>query len=354
MDRILFTPTKYVQGPGSLTRIGQWLDGRFTSCFAVLDPGVEEPLRTALGQAFDGVSLKLGMAAAHGECCDDEVARLVELAAGADVIIGAGGGKTVDIGKAVAARCKAASVIVPTIAASDAPTSSIAIMYSPDHVYLGAVRFPDNPYMILVDTDIILGAPARFLAAGMGDALATRIEAERCMSAGGANLHGHTGTLAALALAREAYAIILTHGKAAMQAVAAKSASPAFEAVVEANILMSGLGWENCGLAIPHALHGALTSLSRFDKAMHGERVALGVLVQLHYDGELDELERLRAFYQTVGLPVAFADIGGGTTPTDEELDTILKLVTRQGSYAHNQPGGLDQVRLAESLRQFV
>ena len=360
MYRIFYAPTKYIQGPGAIDKTGEVLSNRYASCFAVLDPSIEDMLREKLSKAFNRTFFPhaplLNMTSAKGECCDEEIDRLAALAreAGADVIVAAGGGKTVDIGKSVAARIRAASVIVPTIAASDAPTSSIAIMYTRDHVYKGAVRFPDNPYMILVDTQIICQAPPRFLAAGMGDALATRVEAERCMQAGGKNLHGFIGTDSALQLSVRAYELILAHGEEAMRDTAAKTVSPALEAVVEANILMSGVGWENCGLTIPHAFHGALTGISKFDKAMHGERVALGVLIQLHYDGLTDEYERLRGFFQRVGLPVSFKDISDAGPVTQEELATIGQFISRPGSYAHNLPGGLDSGKLMDALRHFA
>jgi glycerol dehydrogenase len=359
MHKIFYAPAKYLQGPGVFEKLGEVL-ARYASCFVVLDPAIEGMLRAKLAKAFDRNVFPgcpaLTAAPAQGECCDEEIERLAAMAreAGADVIVAAGGGKTVDIGKAAAARLKAASVIVPTIAASDAPTSSIAIMYTSDHVYKGAVRFPDNPQLILVDTEIIAHAPPRFLAAGMGDALATRIEAERCMQAGGANLHGYTGTASALQLAKFAYDVILENGIAAMRDAAAHTVTPALEAVVEANILMSGVGWENCGLTIPHAFHGALTGIPKFDKAMHGERVALGVLIQLHYDGDDAEYERLRDFFRQVGLPVSFRDISDAVPITAEELATVRQFISRPVSYAHNLPGGLNTDRLLATMQYFA
>jgi glycerol dehydrogenase len=360
MYRIFYAPMKYVQGPGVLNKAGELLGNRYASCFAVLDPAIESVLRARLTNAFDKGAFPgapaLAAAPASGECCDEEVDRLAAIgkAANADVVIAAGGGKTVDIGKCVAARLKAGSVIAPTIAASDAPTSSIAVMYTSDHTYKGSVRLPDNPYMILVDTEIIAQAPSRFLAAGMGDALATKIEAERCMQAMGKNLHGFMGTDSALQLAIRAYDIILSQGVCAMRDVEAKTVTPALEAVVEANILMSGVGWENCGLTFPHAFHGALTPHAKFNKSMHGERVALGILLQLHYDGLIGEYERLRDFFRKVGLPLAFRDISGGEPVADDELRAICAFMTRPVSYAHNIPGDIVPDKLETSLRHFA
>jgi glycerol dehydrogenase len=351
---------KYIQGPGALGKAGELLSGRYASCFAVLDPVIEENLRGRLNGAFDKSAYPEAPAftavPAKGECCDEEIDRLtvMGMAAGADVVIAAGGGKTVDIGKSVAARLKADSVIAPTIAASDAPTSSIAVMYTSDHTYKGVVRFPDNPCMILVDTEVIAQAPARFLAAGMGDALATKIEAERCMQVLGKNLHGFMGTDSALQLAIRSYDVILAQGVCAMRDVEAGTVTPAVEAVVEANILMSGVGWENCGLVIPHAFHGALTPYSKFDKSMHGERVALGILLQLYYDGLIAEYECLRGFFSKVGLPLAFRDVSGGEPVAEDELDGICAFMMRPVSYVHNTPGGIDPGRLMAGLRHFA
>jgi glycerol dehydrogenase len=174
------------------------------------------------------------------------------------------------------------------------------------------------------------------------------------MQAMGKNLHGFLGSDSALQLAIRSYDVILAQGVCAMQDVKAKTVTPAVEAVVEANILMSGVGWENCGVVIPHAFHGALSPYSKFDKAMHGERVALGILLQLHYDGLIAEYDRLCDFFRKVGLPLAFKDISGGEPITDEELSGIVAFMTRPGSYAHNIPGGIDSERLMTGLRHFA
>lgn len=53
-----------------------------------------------------------------------------------------------------------------------------------------------------------------------------------------------------------------------MQAV-----TQALERVVEANTLLSGLGFESGGLAVAHALHSGLTAAARSHEFLHGEKV---------------------------------------------------------------------------------
>ncbi len=49
---------------------------------------------------------------------------------------------------------------------------------------------PRNPNMVIVDTQIVAGAPARLLAAGIGDALATWFEARACSRSGATTMAG--------------------------------------------------------------------------------------------------------------------------------------------------------------------
>ena len=55
----------------------------------------------------------------------------------------------------------------------------------------------------------------------------------------------------------------------------------AFERVVEAALLMSGLGFESGGLSIAHAMTRGLSRVAGPREAVHGWQVAYGLLLQL-------------------------------------------------------------------------
>lgn len=70
--------------------------------------------------------------------------------------------------------------IAPTIASTDAPCSALSVIYTDAGEFDRYLLLPHNPNMVIVDTQIVAGAPARLLAAGIGDALATWFEARAC------------------------------------------------------------------------------------------------------------------------------------------------------------------------------
>jgi glycerol dehydrogenase len=226
------------------------------------------------------------------------------------VIIGAGGGKTLDTAKVVGYHLKSSVALIPTIASTDAPTSSVAVIYREDHRHEGSIKLRKNPDLILVDTAIIAQAPVRFLVAGMGDALGTKFEAEACAQSMAKNIPGFRPTLAALALARLTYDILIKYGLEAKCSVERKSLNPALEKVIEANILLSGLGFESGGLAAAHAIHFGLTLARESSKTYHGEQVAFGTLVQLFMeDRPENEIMEVGQFSISVGLPICLEDL---------------------------------------------
>lgn len=89
-----------------------------------------------------------------------------------------------------------------------------------------------------------------------------------------------------------------------------KIGHPELEKVVEANILLSGLGFENGGLAAAHAIHFGLALARESSKTYHGEQVAFGTLVQLFME-ERPENEIIEAgqFSLSVGLPICLEDL---------------------------------------------
>jgi glycerol dehydrogenase len=112
-------------------------------------------------------------------------------------------------------------------------------------------------------------------------------------------------------MAEKCEEVLFKYGHLAYESVKAKVVTPPLEAVVEANTLLSGLGFESGGLAAAHAIHNGFTALEgEIHHLTHGEKVAFGTLVQLALEKRsLEEIERYIAFYISLGLPVTLEDI---------------------------------------------
>lgn len=343
-------PGRYVQGEGALALLGEET-GRFTDkALAVVDSAVAKMIEPHLAS---GADVTITPEPFGGECSDEEIERLTAIARDnvAGAIVGVGGGKALDTAKAVAHGLGLPVIIVPTLASTDAPCSALSVIYTPEGAFERYLVLPHNPEVVLVDSRLILGAPPRFLVSGMGDALSTWFEAEDCRESGAANMTGRRGGMTALALARLCFDTLIDDGAAAIRAVADKTVTPELERIIEANTLLSGLGFESGGLSGAHAIHNGLTALHETHDYWHGEKVAIGTLALIMLT---DRPEDIRAkafdFCQEVGLPIRLADIGLDSV-TDEQLMRVGEQACAPGETIHNIKGGVTPDMVVAALK---
>ncbi|RDW12622.1 glycerol dehydrogenase [Paracoccus thiocyanatus] len=318
-------PRRYVQGPGVLSRIGQELAVIGKSAVLIADSRVLEICGATIRDSAAAEGVGLTIIPFGGEITYDEIARIVARI-GSDrpqVVIGAGGGKTIDTGKIVARDTGAAFVSVPTVASNDSPTSHIAVVYDADHKLVGVEENKGNPELVLVDTDVIIKAPLELLSAGVGDALVKVFEVEQCIGAGGENVFGAASPRTALALARACYDTVRENLTEAYKAHAAGTPNAAFEALVEASVLMSGLAFESGGLSVSHGMTRGLSAVPGVANALHGHQVAYGLLVQLELENrDASFMDDMRAFYRDAQLPLKLSQLGA-----DQASNSVVQTI---------------------------
>ncbi|QGG49443.1 glycerol dehydrogenase [Heliorestis convoluta] len=340
MAKILIAPGRYVQGPGVLKEAGEQLKGFGKKLFICGDAFTINLTQDTLNQSVQAAGLEPSYEQFNGECSFNEIERLIGKAQDlrADVIVAVGGGKVIDAGKAVAMKMGLPVAVIPTIAATDAPCSALSVIYTEEGVVEHYLITPANPNLVLVDTAIIAKAPVRFLVAGMGDALATWFEADSASRTNSKNMPGGLTTVTALSLARLSYDTLLEYGEMAKEAVQAGAVTEAVDRIVEANTLLSGLGFESGGLAAAHAIHDGLTVLEETHHYYHGEKVSFGVLTHIVLEGRRpDQIEEVLDFCSRVGLPVTLAEIGV-TDPTPEKIRAVAEKACAKGSSIYNMP----------------
>lgn len=309
-DKRTGAPSRYVQGPGALRRLGRYTRRLGQGIFLISDEAGIERIRQDVEAGLPGAG-GVEFVPFERACCEKEITELVRRfeASGCQVVAGAGGGKHLDVAKAVAAFAGAPMVMLPTVASTDAPCSALAVLYTPDGLFDRYLYLDKNPDLVLADTTHIAAAPARLLAAGMGDALSTWFEARACAEAGGKNSFGTAPGAAALCLAQGCWNNLLRCGAKAMEQVQRKCPGEELETIVETNIYLSGVGFESGGLAAAHAVANGIASLGRANRAGHGQAVAFGVQVQLVLEQRLgaqplrarQDLSQVRAFCKAGG-----------------------------------------------------
>jgi len=327
--RIFGSPPRYIQGRGAFARLGAEVAQLSARPVMVIDAQVLELLRERLNEIFRGAPPAVLPFA--GEVTIATIERLTAEARGAsaDLVICVGGGKALDAAKGVARRLEVPFVTVPTVASNDSPTGRSLAVYDDDHTLVAIEATRTSPLLVLVDTALIVGAPVQFLQAGMGDAIAKKFEAERAVADGATNFFDGSATRLSLMIADGCYRTLREYGAQAVAAAREGVADEAFEAVVEANVLLAGLAWENAGLSFAHAITRGLVK-SRAANAAHGFHVAYATLVQLALEERPAAfLDDLMEFYRAVGLPVRLADLGMAE-PTPSEVAQIASL-TLQG-----------------------
>src|SRR5690625_2589431 len=312
-ERIFTSPAKYIQGKNSINNIGAYVKEIGNKAAVIADDIVWDIAGHQVVDSLKKNNIDSKEILFNGESSEEEFERITQIAKEAEttVVIGVGGGKTLDASKAIADALNAFTVIVPTAASADAPTSALSVVYSKEGVFEGYRFFNSNPDLIVLDTKIIAAAPPRLLASGIADAMATWVEARAVIRNGGKNQVGGTTTLAAEAIAKRCEEVLFEYGHLAYESAKVKAATPALEQVVEANTLLSGLGFESGGLAAAHAIHNGFTALDgEIHHLTHGEKVAFGTLVQLTLENRsLEEIEQYIDFYISLDLPVTLEDI---------------------------------------------
>ena len=308
--KVFGAPGRYVQGRGILRRIGDFANQIGRSAVLVADIHILPLVEPAIRQSCQKRDVSLivlpfsGRLGIHTGA--DLAARLSDAAP--EIVIAAGGGRAIDAGKALADTRGLRLITVPTVASNDAPTSKNYVLYDEHEALLEVRHLASNPDFVVVDTALLAGAPKSMFAAGLGDALSKKAEALACAIGKGLTMFRARPTRLAATIATAGYDTLIAHGRAAYDAAGTGEPTEAFEAAVEAMILMAGLGFESGGLSVPHALTRGLTLLPGVTARPHGLQVAYGLVVHHRLLGEAMP-EALLDLYRHAGLPLCLADL---------------------------------------------
>lgn len=353
--RSFISPGRYVQGPGALERLGEFVRNIGESPVVLADDDVWEFVGQTVESSLAAAGVAVHRERFNGVPSSKEIDRVVDVIdeARADVIIGVGGGSTIDTAKSAGHLAGIRWVSAPTVASTDAPTSALAVVYTDDGEFEEYRFFPRNPDLVIIDSQLVANAPVRFLAAGIGDALATWLEARATSRANANTMAGGPPTEIGTAVAKLSWDILWDNALAALDAVRDHQVTPHLEKVIEANTLLSGLGFESGGLAAAHAIHNGLTAAPQTHGLAHGQKVNIGSLTQLVLEGApSDEIRDFVEFTTRVGLPTTLTEIG--LSPDDTSvLEAVAAAATDPGETIHNMPFSVTATDVVSAMKSL-
>jgi glycerol dehydrogenase len=314
MTRIFRAPAFYIQGPGSLNLLGEKAATLGRSVVAICDSVVLPHIEADLTETLNRQDITPTIIPFDADVTHREMDRLAELvrSKGGEVVVGIGGGRTLDVAKGVSRRAGLPFVSVPTAASTDAPSTRGIVIYDDHHTMIAVEQMDQNPAFVIVDTAIIAKAPARLLLGGIGDALTAKFETEGAWKGTGLSKQGTRPLRTGVMLGDICYRMLLEHGAGAMRVAGTGEVTPDFEAVVETILWVSAVAFENTGLSIAHAVATELGAIEPVRKhSLHGEHAAYGTLVQAVAEGRPeDELTTLFGFFDEIGMPRRLSALG--------------------------------------------
>lgn len=344
-------PANYYSHPGAIARLRDyynedqlrhaiWVGGR--QALAAAQPWLESlTLPGAIVDIFGG------------HCSEHEVARLAHLAGNdRQVVIGVGGGTVLDTAKALAHRLNLPVVTIPTIAATCAAWTPLSVWYNEAGEALHFEIFPQANHLLLLEPEIILQAPARYLQAGIGDTLAKWYEA--VVLAPKPETLPLTVRLG-LDVAQTLRDVLLEKSADALSDQRARQLTLAFRDVVDAIIagggMVGGLGERYTRIAAAHAVHNGLTTLPQTAQFLHGTKVAYGILVQSALLGQHEVTRQLIAAYKRFDLPTTLAQLDVDIHQRDQ-VDRVIQHTLRPVESIHYLPVTLTPETLWAAIEQ--
>lgn len=259
---------------------------------------------------------------------------------GCTVILGVGGGKCMDLAKCAATFANMDLINVPTSVATCAASSAVCIMYTDAGVPDGSVQMGKEVDVVIADTDVIATAPKRTLAAGIFDSIAKLPEV----------LHNRTVNsyhdcilekYICVVNSQAIYDFLIEEGPKVFDL---GLESGRFTDVILTNLLhtsvVSGFSLGVDQLALAHGFYDFMRRSFTREAAhvLHGELVALGVLMQLKFNQMNSRyIDEVRNTMRHMGLPTTLPE--ACFDPTEANIQLLVDyLIPATALTAEDEP----------------
>jgi len=220
----------------------------------------------------------------------------------ANLVIGVGGGKVIDVSKYAAYKSGIEFISLPTAPSHDGITSPFASIKGLGKPVSVKAK---GPVAIIADIEILSSAPRRLVNAGIGDTVAKLIAVRDwrlAMKLRGEYYGEYTASLALLSAkhALNAINMINKNYKEAIRTL--------MEALISSGVAMGMAGSTRPASGSEHLFAHAVELLMPTTEALHGELVALGTIMMAYLHGI--NWRKIRNSFKKIGLPVKAKELG--------------------------------------------
>jgi glycerol dehydrogenase len=312
---IIKTPDLYINEPGCIANAGKYIAEYGKNPLII---GSKTALKAVGNEFFDGLQKnKINISNIYtfsGYPSENQFEKYSKTAQEirADVIIGIGGGRTLDTAKAAGDISGLPVVTVPTIAATCAAWAAVTIQYDDNGAYVKARRNKRTARLILADTKILLTAPKRYLYAGVVDTYAKYYETRPSYEFDKNNTTTKIGITGSLIAYENLYKETFQALCEAEEGIFGKAAKDVVDAVIYlAGFVGSFTEDAAYRASFAHPFYHCSSRLPDTRHRLHGEKVAFGIIAQLFLEKREEKyIKETVALFDKYHVALTLEDIG--------------------------------------------
>ena len=227
-----------------------------------------------------------------------------------DLVVGIGGGRSVDTAKLVSFNLELPFVSVPTAASHDGMASPFVSVKSDKPHSIVATA----PFGVFVDIDIIKKAPSKLLASGCGDLIANII-AVKDWQLGHRKTGEYYGMYSADLAMMSAKIVMENSSKYSKKGLDARVI---VEALISAGVASCIAGSSRPCSGAEHLFSHALDKIAP-GKGLHGEKCGIGAIMMAKLQGQ--DWKKIVKTLKEVGAPTTAKEIG---LTDDQIVDALM------------------------------
>jgi glycerol-1-phosphate dehydrogenase [NAD(P)+] len=221
----------------------------------------------------------------------------------ADIVVGVGGGKDIDVAKLSSMKASTRFLSVPTAASHDGIASPLVSMKGLNRPYSYVAH---APIAIVADTSIIGRSPYRLIASGCGDVVAKYTAVRDWKLAHRIKNEYYGDSAAELALMSSRLVI---RNASSIRALSDSGVRTLVEALISCGVAMSIAGTSRPCSGAEHLFSHALTMIAP-KPAMHGEQCGVGTIMCAYLHGANWQL--IKDVLHRIGGPTTAKELGIG------------------------------------------